>query len=238
MGGFETAEHVRARIVALGNPERALGAQRYFKTGPGEYGEGDVFVGVRVPELRKLAREYRSLPVSDAVRLLHDPVHEVRLFALLMMVQSFSQAVPSKQERICQLYLKHTRFINNWDLVDVSAEHIVGAYLMGRDQTPLDTLARSSLIWERRIAIVSTFFFIRRKNYALTIRIAEILLNDSEDLIHKAVGWLLREVGKRDRTELERFLKKNGVRMPRTMLRYAIERFPEPQRKQYLRTMA
>jgi len=229
------ATDVRDRVLALGDLERARISQGFFKTGPGEYGEGDVFVGVRVPELRKLACECRTLPVEGMIRLLRDPVHEVRLLALLLMVHAYRQGEVKEQARIYRVYLKHTRFINNWDLVDASAEHIVGAWLSGRDKEPLGVLAKSLCVWERRIAIVASFYFIRKGKFSTTLCVAEQLLHDTENLIHKAVGWMLREVGKRDQKVLEAFLKKHGKRMPRTMLRYAIERFPEPLRLRYLR---
>lgn len=229
------ATDVRERVLAMGDPQRARISQGFFKTGRGEYGEGDVFVGVRVPELRKLACECRALPAGGMIRLLRDPVHEIRLLALLLMVQAYRQGEAKAQARIYRIYLKHTRFINNWDLVDASAEHIVGAWLSGRDKEPLGVLAKSRCLWERRIAIVASFYFIRKGEFSATLRVAEQLLHDTEDLIHKAVGWMLREVGKRDQKVLEAFLKKHGKRMPRTMLRYAIERFPEPLRLRYLR---
>jgi len=232
---IETVAQAREKILSLGDPVRAVGAQRYFKTAPGEYGEGDVFAGVSVPKLRKLARECKALSVTDAVRLLHDPVHEVRFVALLLLARKFQEGDAAQQERVYARYLKNTRFINNWDLVDVSAEHVVGPYLRERDKAPLETLARSPMLWERRIAIVSTFHMIRRRAYSDTLRVAERLLADTEDLIHKAVGWMLREVGKRDRHVLEAFLRNHADQMPRTMLRYAIERFPEPLRLRYLR---
>jgi len=229
------ATYVRARVLAMGEPARARISKGFFKTGVGEYGEGDVFVGVRVPVLRKLACECRALPTDGIIQLLRDPVHEVRLLALLLMVQAYRQGDAGVQARIYRAYLKNARFVNNWDLVDASAEHIVGAWLSGRDKAPLDKLARSPFLWERRIAIVSTFHTIRHREYSDTLRMAERLLADTEDLIHKAVGWMLREVGKRDQQVLEAFLQKHARKMPRTMLRYAIERFPEPQRLRYLR---
>ncbi len=229
------ATDVRERVLALGDPKRARISQGFSKTGPGEYGEGDLFTGVRVPELRKLAGECRALTAEGMIRLLRDPVHEVRLLALLLMVQAYRQGDPGAQARIYRIYLKHTRFINNWDLVDASAEHIVGAWLSGRDKEPLGVLAKSRCLWERRIAVVATFYFIRKGEFSATLCVAEQLLQDTEDLIHKAVGWMLREVGKRDQEVLETFLKKHAQRMPRTMLRYAIERFPEPLRLRYLR---
>lgn len=219
----------------MGDRERARALQRFFKTGPGEYAEGDVFVGLCVPQIRQLALEYRELPLAEVMRLLSSPIHEARLLALVILVRAYKQGDASKQERIYNLYLQNTRFINNWDLVDLSAEHIVGAHLRNRDKTQLKKLAASGLMWDRRIAIIATFHYIRRGEYDWTLRIAKLLLRDPEDLIHKAAGWMLREVGKRDRATEEKFLKAHCKIMPRTMLRYAIERFPEKLRQKYLR---
>jgi 3-methyladenine DNA glycosylase AlkD len=227
-------ESLRARVRELSDPEDARFLQRYFKTGPGEYGEGDVFVGIRVPVLRQLARENGDLPLEDAAELLRSPVHEERLLALLILVRSHQRGTPERRREIYDLYLASTRYINNWDLVDSSAEHVVGAQLWEGDRSLLDRLARSESVWERRIAIMATFHFIRRGDFGDTLRMAETLLGDRHDLIHKAVGWMLREVGKRDQPAEEAFLRAHHARMPRTMLRYAIERFPEPLRKAYL----
>ena len=229
------ASDICTRLQMLGDKEQARVLQRFFKTGLGEYGQGDVFVGLRVPEIRKLAREYRALPLPEITRLLQSPLHEARMLALFILVRAYAQGDVSVQERIFDLYLRSTRFINNWDLVDASAEHIVGAHLRYRSRSPLYNLAVSNLLWERRISIMATFLYIKRGEVAETLRIAELLLRDPADLIHKAVGWMLREIGKRDRPAEEDFLKKNYKIMPRTMLRYAIERFPETLRKQYLR---
>jgi 3-methyladenine DNA glycosylase AlkD len=219
----------------LGSKEKAQVLQRFFKTAPGEYGEGDIFVGLRVPETRKLAKVYQALPFSEIILLLQSPIHEARLLALLILVLIYKQGDASVQNQIYDLYLKNTRFINNWDLVDASAEHIVGHYLRHRSRSPLHSLAVSGLLWDRRISIMATFHYIKNGEYAETLRIAELLLRDAEDLIHKAVGWMLREVGKRDHHTEEEFLKVHYKNMPRTMLRYAIEKFPEALRQQYLR---
>lgn len=226
---------IRQRLEALADPERALVSQRFFKTGPGQYGEGDVFHGIRVPVLRKLSREYRELPLGSADVLLQSPVHEERLLALFILVLRFQKAEPSVQRRIYALYRSRLDRINNWDLVDASAEHIVGAYLWDKNRKPLFRLARSSVLWERRIAIMATFYYIKRHQFDDTLTIADMLLEDDEDLIHKAVGWMLREIGKRDLPTEERFLIERYPRMPRTMLRYAIERFPEDKRLGYLK---
>ena len=215
--------------------EHAKVSQRFFKTGPGEYGEGDVFLGVKVPEIRRIARGNRDVPVEDAVELLRSPIHEERLLALLILVLKYAKGDDRLRKRIYNLYLKNTRHINNWDLVDVTAEHVVGAHLYERDRGPLYELAGSGSLWERRIAIMATFHFIKQNDFQDTLRLAENLLADPEDLIHKAVGWMLREVGKRDLPKEERFLRRHYRNMPRTLLRYAIERFPEPRRQAYLK---
>ncbi len=230
-----TVQKIQERVQALGNPQKAQILQRFFKTGPGEYGQGDVFVGLRVPEIRKLAKEYRSLPLPATLRLLRAPIHEARLLALLILVQATRSAEGALQKRICDLYLQNTRFINNWDLVDLSAPHIVGPQLKSWSAHRLSGLAASSLIWDRRIAILATFHLIKKGEFSLTLTIAKRLLKDPEDLIHKAVGWMLREVGKRDQKTEESFLKIHYQIMPRTMLRYAIERFPEGLRQRYLK---
>ena len=221
-------------MQSLGDPKRAKDLQRFFKTGPGEYGEGDVFLGLQVPEIRKLAKEYQALSLFTVVQLLHSPVHEIRLMALLIMVRAYQKGDAALKERTYRTYLKNTRFINSWDLVDLSAEHIIGGHLSYLSHDPLKTLAVSNLIWERRIAIMATFHLIKKGEFSKTLPIAELLLQDPEDLIHKAVGWMLREVGKRDQKIEESFLKAHYKTMPRTMLRYAIEKFPENLRQRYL----
>jgi 3-methyladenine DNA glycosylase AlkD len=226
---------IQSQLISLSNSEDGLFLQRFFKTGPGQYGEGDLFRGIRVPELRRLSTAHQSIPLEQAERLLQSVYHEDRLLALLILVRTFAKADEAGQRAIYELYLRSTRFINNWDLVDVSAEHIVGAYLSNKSQEPLDHLARSCSIWERRIAILATFHYIRRGKFDATLGIAGILLTDKEDLIHKAVGWMLREVGKRDIDREEAFLGVHYRQMPRTMLRYAIERFPEERRRRYLK---
>jgi 3-methyladenine DNA glycosylase AlkD len=225
---------IRDQLSRLANPADAQFLQGFFKTGPGEYGEGDRFRGIRVPALRKVAAAFQALPRDQAEELLHSPYHEDRLVALCILARQFAKADAAGRTAIYDLYLNNTRFINNWDLVDASAEHIVGAYLWDKSRKPLARLTRSSSLWERRIAMLATFHFIRRGEFTDTLRIAEILLGDKEDLIHKAVGWLLREVGKRDQATEEAFLRTHCRQMPRTMLRYAIERFPEELRQRYL----
>jgi 3-methyladenine DNA glycosylase AlkD len=225
------------KLQALGDRDIALHSQRFFKTGKGQYGEGDRFLGIRVPAIRKCAREYRTISLEDILALLKSPFHEVRLLALLILVARFSAANQSSsadQQAVYRSYLGHTKYINNWDLVDCSAEHIVGAHLFSRDRQPIYRLARSKSMWERRIGIVSTFHFIKRQDFSDTLAVVELLLHDKEDLIHKAAGWMLREVGKRDPSAERSFLAKHYRQMPRTMLRYAIEKFAEGERQAYL----
>jgi 3-methyladenine DNA glycosylase AlkD len=226
---------LQEKLKALSNVQIAKTSQRFFKTGPGEYGEGDQFSGIRVPVLRKLAGEYQDLKLSQVTPLLQSPIHEQRQLALFILVRKYNRGNPADQKRIYELYLDNIQFVNNWDLVDCSAEHIVGAYLFDKSKVPLYQLARSENLWQRRIAIMSTFHFIKRNTFAETLKIAQYLLQDPEDLIHKAVGWMLREIGKRDLITEEQFLRKHYPKMPRTMLRYAIEKFPEPERQRYLK---
>jgi len=229
-----TISFARKRLRGLARADTVPILERYFKTGPGEYGEGDVFIGVRVPQLRKLCRECRGLPIADVVALLHSRIHEERLLALLLLVDAFRDGSARERARISRLYLTSTKFVNNWDLVDTSAPHIVGAWLQDRERTPLRRLARSRSVWERRIAILATLHFIRRGEFEDTFHIADTLLGDPHDLIQKAVGWMLREVGNRDGDAARRFLNERYARMPRTMLRYAIEKLPEWERRRYL----
>lgn len=208
--------------------------QRFFKTGPGEYGEGDRFIGVRVPATRKVARMFRAMPLADAQTLLTSEIHEERLLALLILIGLYQRGTADQKQAVFDLYLANTRHINNWDLVDVSAEHVVGAHLWDKNRDPLINLARSADLWERRIAVMATFHFIKKHQFDDTLKIAEMLLSDSHDLIHKAVGWMLREIGKRDSEVEEEFLQRHHQHMPRTMLRYAIEKFSEDKRRWYL----
>jgi len=229
-----TARTALRELRALAEPDRVPTLARFFKTGPGEYGEGDRFLGVRVPRIRALAREFRDLSLEESLNLLQSPWHEARLLALIIMIGKFQRGGAVERRSLYESYLANTGRINGWDLVDASAEHIVGAFLMDRSRSPLRSLARSPSIWERRIAILATFHFLRRGEVEETLAIARILLHDDEDLIHKAVGWLLREVGKRDRRAEEAFLAHHYREMPRTMLRYAIERFEPEVRRAYL----
>jgi 3-methyladenine DNA glycosylase AlkD len=228
-------ENIQKELKRLGNEEYAARLQNYFKTGKGEYGDGDRFLGVRVSVLRKIAKKYRKISIDEVSELIKSQFHEERLFSLLMLVDLFKKANDKDKKKIYTVYLRNTKFINNWDLVDASAGHIVGAYLLTRDKKPIYALARSKNIWERRISIMSTSYFIEHNRFVDTLNIAEILLGDEEDLIHKAVGWMLREIGKRDFELEERFLGKHYNSMPRTMLRYAIEKFPEEKRKSFLK---
>jgi 3-methyladenine DNA glycosylase AlkD len=227
-------EVIRKTLRQHADKNQAKILQRFFKTGPGEYAEGDVFLGIKVPVLRQIAKRFQSVPLDMAIKLLKSPVHEERFLALLILILQYYSEDDIGKKRIYSVYLEHTKYINNWDLVDVTAKHIVGAFLMDKDKAILYKLAGSRYLWERRIAVISTFYFIERNKFEDTIKIAEILVSDSHDLIHKAVGWMLREVGKRDMPSEEKFLKKYCMVMPRTMLRYAIERFPQSKRQSYL----
>lgn len=229
------AAAISARLRDLADPERARLLQRYFKTGPGEYAEGDSFIGLTVPTVRGVLKEYRQLTPGDLLPLLVSPLHEERFFALLALVRCFATGDDAIREQVYSLYLAHTRFINNWDLVDCSAPTIVGGYLLTREREPLVTLVRSASLWERRIAILATFAFISHHQFDDSLAIGRLVLEDRHDLIHKAAGWMLREVGKRDRGALEDFLREHCRVMPRTMLRYAIERLPVEQRQGYLK---
>lgn len=226
---------IQARLRSLANPETARTLQGFFKTGPGQYGEGDIFLGIKVPMIRAIAREFPDTGLDTAITLLHSRFHEERLLALLFLMRHFSAGGAKERQNAYQAYLANTRWINNWDLVDISAPHVVGAYLANQERATLYRLVRSDSLWERRIAIVATLHFIRHNDFDDTLKLAKQLLHDREDLIHKASGWMLREVGKRDRGRLEAFLDRHGRYMPRTMLRYAIERFPEDLRQAYLR---
>jgi 3-methyladenine DNA glycosylase AlkD len=221
-------------MKGLANPARAAAVGRFFKTAPGQYGAGDRFLGISVPVLRTLSARYQDLSLGGLATLLRSPWHEERLLALLILVRQYARAEPARREAIYRLYMSRTAGINNWDLVDCSAEHIVGAHLREGNRARLLRLAKSKVLWERRIAIIATFHYVKRGEFDDTLRVARLLLDDPHDLIHKAVGWMLREVGKRDRAVEEQFLRRHAKRMPRTMLRYAIEHFPQPLRRRYL----
>lgn len=229
---MEEVAGIRKALRGYANPKKAEGLQRFFKTGPGEYGEGDRFLGLTVPQVRSLIRRFHPADDATVKALLGSAWHEERLLGLLLLVERHRRGTEADRARAYRLYVKSFSRINNWDLVDASAEHLVGPQNVGLKQ--LRAWASSSNLWVRRIAIVSTFHSIRRDRHGDTLAIAEVLLGDPEDLIHKATGWMLREVGKRDEAALAGFLKKHAGRMPRTMLRYAIERFPARTRKAYL----
>lgn len=225
---------IEAELKAWANPEKAVVLSYFFKTGKGQYGEGDVFWGVMVPQQRLVAKDNLTASLDDLQKLLDSKVHELRLTALLVLTYQNEKASPAERKAFVDFYLRNTNNINNWDLVDLSAPKILGGYLLDRDRRVLYRLAKSQNFWERRIAIISTLTFIRNNEFADTLKIAEMLLSDSHDLIQKAVGWMLREVGKKDAVTEIGFLEKHATKMPRTMLRYAIERFPEKQRKEFL----
>lgn len=235
------ASEVRRRLKAESDPQKASVYPRFFKTGPGEYGEGDRFYGVTVPECRKIAKAAAGIDEPELLRLLRSPVHEEREVALLVMVAAFERASDeAERRRLFDLYVRERRHVNSWDLVDASAPTVVGGYLERHDEDRaiLFEWAASGDLWERRIAMLATFRFIKRNEFTDALAIAEILKNDEHDLIHKAVGWMLREIGNRDRAAEERFLKRPYRGMPRTMLRYAIEKFPERRRQAYLKGRA
>ncbi len=228
------ASRIITELKNIGDPVMAAHSQRFFKTGPGEYGEGDIFLGIRVPVTRSLVPKYKDLPLDELEKLLHSKYHEARLLALFIMVKQFNRKRPDLKEAIYTLYSKNTKYVNNWDLVDSSAHYIAGVWLLDKDRKILYDLAKSDDLWKRRIGMMSTFRFIKQGQFDDALAIAEILLNDTEDLIHKAAGWMLREIGNRDGEVERNFLKPRYQSMPRTMLRYAIEKFPEAERKKYL----
>lgn len=229
-----TAREIRRRLRQFASREKAKVLQGFFKTGPGEYGEGDVFLGVVVPDIRRVAKEFSGTSLGEITTLLASTVHEERLLALLMLVSAYTRGDDALKKKIFSLYLKNITYINNWDLVDLSAPNIVGTHLLDKSRKPLYAFARSRDVWKRRIAILSTFAFIKQNDFDDTLGIANILLRDDHDLLHKATGWMLREVGKRSLLREEEFLHQHYRKMPRTMLRSAIEKFPEGKRRKYL----
>ncbi|MEI8289234.1 MAG: DNA alkylation repair protein [Verrucomicrobiota bacterium] len=226
---------LRTRLKELASPADAKFLQRFFKTGPGEYGEGDRFIGIRVPVTRKLAREFRDLPRREVVALLQSPIHEERLLALIILVNASQRGDDAERAKIFKLYLAQLDRVNNWDLVDSSAPYIVGPHLLNRSRKILFRLARSQSLWHRRVAVLATLHFIRQGDFTDTLRLAERLRDDEHDLMHKATGWMLREIGKRHVAVLRSFLDQHAALMPRTMLRYAIEKLSERERRRYLR---
>jgi len=235
-------KELEKRLEKERNPKQARILQGFFKTGSGQYGEGDIFLGIKVPIQRKIVKEFTGLGLRDIEILLNSKIHEKRLISLFLLIDKYKNADKDEGEdggkgkkSIFEFYLKNAKQINNWDLVDLSAPNIVGDWLLDKDKNILYDLVKSDNLWEKRIAIVGSFSFIRSGKFEDTLKISELLLGDKHDLIHKAVGWMLREVGKRDEVILENFIKKNYFKMPRTTLRYAIERFEEGKRKRYLR---
>ncbi len=225
---------LQSDLRRLATPKKAKASAWFFRTGPGEYGHGDVFLGVTVPEQREVAKKYRDLPLRDIEKLLKSKIHEHRLTGVIILVWQFDHGTPAQQATIAKLYLKLLTHINNWDIVDSSASHILGTYLLDRPRAILYKLAVSPNLWKRRVSIIATQTFIRNNQFVDTLKISKILVRDQHDLIQKAVGWMLREVGDRNRGAEEKFLKQHAKHMPRTMLRYAIEKFPESLRKRYL----
>jgi 3-methyladenine DNA glycosylase AlkD len=223
--------NLKKEIRSIASPEKAKVYQWFFKTGPGQYGEGDVFIGLTMPQVHSLVKKYNALPFPEIQKLLQSKIHEERSIALLILVKNY----PNNPEKIYDFYLQNTKYINNWDLVDLTAHKVVGRHLENRDRKILYKLAKSKSLWERRISIISTFWFHKEKDFKDSMALAEILVQDHHDLMHKAVGWVLREVGKSDLALLEKFLKKHCKTMPRTMLRYSIEKFPEEKRQKYLK---
>ena len=225
---------LKQELQKLKNPEKAKVYLKFFKTKKGEYGEGDTFLGVSVPEQRKIAKKYFDLSLKELQELLSTNIHEYKMCSLFILINKYRKSDKTEKKKIFDFYLKNTININNWDLVDISAPHIIGDYLLNKNRKILYKLANSKNLWEKRISIISTFTFIKNNQFEDTLKISEILLNDNHDLIHKAVGWMLREVGKRDQKTEETFLEKYHKTMPKTMLRYSIEKFEENKRKYYL----
>ena len=229
------ATHAKKELLAFASPHRANVNRSFFKTGQGQYGEGDVFIGVSVPDTRSVATRFQNLNFVEIKKLMTSPLHEERLLAIIILSLNFKKwQKMTEKEKIYKFCIKHRKHINNWDLVDTAAPTIVGAYLLDKSPQLLYQYGQSKNMWERRIAIVSTLTFIRNNHFTPTLELAVMLLNDSHDLIHKAVGWMLRELGKKDQAKLKDFLHTHYKQMPRTMLRYAIEKFPESQRKGFL----
>ncbi len=228
------AKDVQKSLQSVAKPERVEHLQRFFKSGPGEYAEGDMLIGVYVPNARKIAQQYNTLALGETKKLLKSKIHEEGFVALLILVNQFQNGDSKDQETIYNLYLENTKHINNWDLVDASAHLIIGPYLENKEKKILEKLSKSKILWERRISMMATFSYIKKGKFKTALKIAKILINDSHDLIHKSVGWMLREIGKRDLAVEEKFLEKHSTKMPRTMLRYAIERFPKEKYRYYL----
>ena len=229
-----TATQVKKRLKQFINPQKAAFFPRFFKTGKGEYGEGDKFLGVTVPHQRIVAKQFKALDIKEVEKLLYDPIHECRLTAILILVMQFEKGNDSERKSIYDFYLKHIQQVNNWDLVDSSAHKIVGAYLDKRSREKLYRLAKTNHLWSQRVAVVATYWFIKRDDFEDILALSDLLIQHEHDLIHKAIGWMLREMGKRNDTILRNFLKTRYQKMPRTMLRYAIEKFDKLERDRYL----
>jgi 3-methyladenine DNA glycosylase AlkD len=227
-------DQIKREMQQLSDPDRAKNLSWFFKTGKGQYGEGDIFLGISVPEQRKVAKKYVDLSLYDLQELLNSKIHEHRFTALVILISKYRKAEETGKKEIFDFYLKNTKNINNWDLVDLSAPRLVGDYLINKDRSILYKLAKSSSLWDRRIAVLATSAFIINNDFEDALAISTLLLSDENDLIHKAVGWMLREIGKKDQVVLEKFLNEYSGRMPRTMLRYSIEKFSEDKRKYYL----
>jgi len=227
---------LKKELQKLANPKQAEILQRFFKTGKGQYGEGDIFLGIRVPVQRQVAKKYKDkINLKDIQKLLDSKIHEYRLVGLFILMDKYKKAEEKERKNIFNFYLKNTKKINNWDLVDISSHKIIGNFLVDKPRDVLYKLAKSENLWEKRISIISTFAFINKNDFKDALKISKILLKDSHDLIHKAIGWMLREIGKKDQATEEQFLQKHYKNMPRTMLRYAIERFEEGKRQAYLK---
>jgi len=230
-----TAKKVIDELKNIANPELAEHHKRFFKTGRGEYGEGDIFLGIKVPEVREIAKKhYKNIDLSEIEKLIKHPYHEIRLCALVILILKFQKADEQEQKNIYELYIKSVNYINNWDLVDISAGNIVGAYLFGKNTDEIWKLANSGHLWSERIAVISTFYFIKNGDYSLTKELCRHFLSHKHDLMHKATGWMLREAGKKEINALYEFLDEHYKLMPRTMLRYAIERLPDAKRAYYM----
>ena len=227
-------EQVKTELSKLSDPEHAMKLQGFFKTDKGEYGEGDIFLGVRVPDQRRIAKKYKNIPLTSVIELLQSGIHEHRLTALFILTEQFNKGDEEARQRIVDLYLSNAAYVNNWDLVDSSAHKILGEWLVDKPRGVLYEMAESDSLWERRISVISTFAFINRGDLVDALALARALIDDGHDLIHKASGWVLREVGKKNQSALETFLLEHYKKMPRTMLRYAIERLPEERKRFYM----
>lgn len=231
----DSLKNIKKELFFLSSGEKAILLQRFFKTGKGQYGEGDIFIGVMVPQVRSVVKKYKDIKIPETIKLLRSKEHEFRLAALLILVEKYNKSNEIIRRKIFNIYLKNTKYINNWDLIDLTAPRIVGKHLYSKNRLILKKLAKSKSLWERRISLLATFYFIDRNEFKDSMELAKSLLDDKEDLIHKAIGWMLREIWKRDPRTTESFIRKHVRKMPRTSLRYAIERMPEKRRKEFLK---